>query len=53
MTPRFQLDDLSQRDLERLRRFVEDGDELTDEMHALVEKYWPWLLEHAPPRAMH
>ena len=53
MTPRFQIDDLSERDLERLRRFVEEGDELTDEMHALVEKYWPWLLEDAPPRVTH
>lgn len=53
MTPRFQLDDLSERDLERLRRFVEEGDELTDEMHALVEKYWPWLLEDVPPRVLH
>jgi hypothetical protein len=25
------------------RRFIEEGDELSDEMHALVEKNWPWI----------
>jgi len=28
-------------------------DELSDEMHALVEKYWPWLLDDLPPRVTH
>ena len=37
------------------RRFIEqaDIDELSDEMHALIEKYWPWLLEDVRPRATH
>ena len=49
----FQVDDLSDDELEQIRRFIEEGDELSDEMHALVEKYRPWLLEHAPPRVTH
>jgi hypothetical protein len=53
MPPRFDVDKLSHDELEEIRRFIEEGDELSDEMHALVEKYWPWLLEEAPPRAMH
>jgi hypothetical protein len=53
MAPRFDVDNLSHDELEELRRFIEEGDELSDEMHALVEKYWPWLLEEAPPRVMH
>ena len=53
MTPRFQFEDLCEHDLEQLRRFVEEGDQLSDELHALVEKYWPWLLEDAPPRVTH
>ena len=53
MPPRFQVDDLSNDELEQIRRFIEEGDELSDEMHALVEKYWPSLLKHAPPRETH
>jgi hypothetical protein len=53
MQPRFDVDNLSHDELEELRRFIEEGDELSDEMLALVEKYWPWLLEEAPPRVMH
>ena len=49
MPPRFQADDISNDELEQICRFIEEGDEL----HALVEKYWPWLLEHAPPRVTH
>ena len=47
------LDKLS-RDLEQIRRFEEtDVAELSNEMRALVEKYWPWLLEKLPPRVVH
>ena len=53
MPPRFQVDDLSNDEVEQLRRFIEDGDELSDELHALVEKYWPWLLEDVPQRVTH
>ena len=49
----FQVDDLSDAQLEQIRRFIEEGDELSDAMHALVEKYWPWLLEDEPPRVTH
>ena len=38
-------------ELEQICRFIEEGDE--QQVHALVEKYWPWLLEHAPPRVTH
>ena len=53
MPPRFRVDDLSYDELEQIRRFIEEGDELSDEMQALVEKYWPWLLRDAPPRVTH
>ena len=50
MPPRFKVDDLSEAELEEIRRFIENGEELSDEMYALVDKYWPWILEDAPPR---
>jgi hypothetical protein len=52
---RFDLDSLSEAELEQFHRFIQeyDVDELSDEMHALVEKYWPWLLDERPPRATH
>ena len=55
MPPRFEVDRLSEDELEQIRRFIEqaDIDELSDEMHALIEKYWPWLLEDVRPRATH
>ena len=53
MPPPFQVDDLPNDELEQIRRFIEEGDELSDEMHALVEKYWPWLLEEGPQRVTH
>jgi len=53
MSPHFQVADLSNDQLEQIRRFLEEGEELSDEMHALAEKYWPWILQHAPPRVMH
>jgi hypothetical protein len=48
----WRVDRLSEAELEKIRRFLEetDIDELSDEMHALVEKYWPWLLDELPPR---
>ena len=53
MPPPFQVEDLSENELEQIRRFIEEGDELSDELHALIEKYWPWLLEDEPLRIMH
>ena len=53
MPPRFDVDNLSHDELEQIRRFIEEGDELSDEMHALIEKYWPWLLHDVPPRVTH
>ena len=52
---RFDVDSLSEAELEQMQRFIEecDVDELSDEMHALVEKYWPWLLDDLPPRVTH
>ena len=52
---RFDVDSLSEAELEQMQRFIEeyDVDELSDEMHALVEKYWPWLLDDPPPRVTH
>ena len=26
---------------------------ISEEMRALVEKYWPWLLDRLPPRTLH
>jgi hypothetical protein len=51
----WRVDSLSEAELEQIRRFLEetDIDELSDEMHALVEKYWPWLLDELPPRVTH
>jgi hypothetical protein len=41
-------DDLSPRQLARIRRFVEEGDidtkMVSDELRDLVEEHWPWLL---------
>jgi hypothetical protein len=51
--PRY--DDLSPEELEHIRRFIEetDIDVLQDEeMWALVEKHWPWLLEKLEPKRM-
>lgn len=47
------LDKLTPKDLEQIRRLIEEGelDETSDETRALIEKYWPWLLEKLPPRA--
>jgi hypothetical protein len=38
---------------DRIRRFIEesDVDEVSDEIRAIVELHWPWLLERLPPRA--
>ena len=53
---RFDVDSLSEAELEQIQRFIieeSDVDELSDEMLALVEKYWPWLLDDLPPRVTH
>jgi hypothetical protein len=52
---RFDVDRLSEAELQQIRRFIEETnvDELSDEMLALVEKYWPWLLDEMPPRVVH
>ena len=46
------FDNLSAEELEQIRRFVEetDIDVIDDDMRALVEEHWPWLLEKLPPR---
>jgi hypothetical protein len=40
---------LSVAELAQIKRFIEDEDvnEISDELYALVERYWPWLLERA------
>ncbi len=50
--PRF--DNLSAEELEHIKRFIEetDIDPIDDEMRALVETHWPWLLK-LPPRVTH
>jgi hypothetical protein len=53
---RFDVDSLSEAELEQIQRFIieeSDVDELSEEMLALVEKYWPWLLDDLPPRVTH
>ena len=35
MPPPFQLDDLPNDEFEQIRRFIGEGDELSEEMHAL------------------
>jgi hypothetical protein len=41
------LDNLSAEELEQIKRFIEETDiyAINDEMRALVEEHWPWLLE--------
>jgi hypothetical protein len=52
---RFDVDRLSEAELQQIRRFIEETnvDELSDEMLALGEKYWPWLLDEMPRRVVH
>jgi hypothetical protein len=42
-------------ELDQLEWLVEHRklDDLTEEMRALIEKYWPWLLDRLPPRVLH
>ena len=42
-------------ELDQLEWLVEHRklDDLTEEMCALIEKYWPWLLDRLPPRVLH
>jgi hypothetical protein len=53
--PRTQRERLTPEELEQVRQFIEDGDieEVSDEMRALVEKHWPWLLHKLPLRTVH
>jgi hypothetical protein len=47
--------DFAKAEIDQIRRFPEetDVDELSDEMLAVVEKYWQWLLDDIPPRVTH
>ena len=49
--PRF--DNLSVGELETIRRMIEEMDDIDaidDDMRALVEKHWPWLVAKLPPQ---
>jgi hypothetical protein len=50
-----QVSRLSPKELEQIRRFIEetDIDVISDEMRALVEKRWPQLVKKLPPRVTH
>ena len=49
-------DELSPQQLTRIRRFVEAGDIdtnlVSDELRALVEEHWPWLLPKLEPQTL-
>jgi hypothetical protein len=47
-------DNLSDKELEQIRRFIEetDIDVIDDETRELVEKHWPWLVAKLPPRTV-
>ena len=46
---------LSFEELDHLEWLLEHNqiDDISEEMRALVEKYWPWLLDRLPPRTLH
>jgi len=46
---------LSAEELDHLEWLIENRqlDDITEEMRALIEKYWPWLLDKLPPRVLH
>ena len=48
-------DKLTPDELDQLEWLVEHNeiDHITEEMRALIEKYWPWLLGRLPPRVLH
>ena len=48
-------DKLTPSELEELKSFIEHSEieEISDEIRALVEKHWPWLLDKLPPRVVH
>ena len=50
-------DDLSPRQLARIRRFVEGPDMdtalVSDDLRELVEEHWPWLLPKLEPQTLH
>ena len=42
----------SAEELDEIKRFIEEADQIdvvSDEVRALCEKHWPWLLEKLPP----
>jgi hypothetical protein len=45
------FDNLTDKDLEAIRRFIEETDvDVTNEhLRELVEKHWPWLLSKLSP----
>ena len=46
---------LSPEELDQLEWLLEHNglDQITEEMRALIEKHWPWLLDRLPPRVLH
>jgi hypothetical protein len=46
---------LTPEELDQLEWLVEhrEIDDITEEMRALIEKHWPWLLDRLPPRVLH
>ena len=48
-------DKLTPGELEELKNFIEHSEieEISDEIRALVDKHWPWLLDKLPPRVLH
>ncbi len=46
---------LTPAELDRLEWLLEHNhlDHITEEMRALIEKHWPWLMDRLPPRVIH
>jgi hypothetical protein len=44
------IDNLLAEELEQIKRFIEKADiyAVNEDMRALVEEHWPWLLEKLP-----
>ena len=56
--PRY--NNLSAEELKTIRSFIEESEAIDvtspaelEELRALVEKHWPWLLEKLPPYTQH
>jgi hypothetical protein len=48
-----QFSNPSAQELEEIRRYIEDADELdviSEDIRRLVESHWPWLLSKLPPQ---